>query len=175
MFQIKDYKYSFKMKKLKYLIFSIFALLRLSLSFNVEARTSASNSALIAKMKSPFDKNGWFHTFEWYGTATEAETTTDVEFLRSGNAVRIDPGQTSVTYYDYILVPDEIYKDISNIELDERNLIPTLSINITQLVLDYIGVSVYETHQELIDNYKYNHLGGHNGSILKMDKYLKEI
>lgn len=77
--------------------------------------------------------------------------------------------------FDYILVPDEIYKDISNIELDERNLIPTLSINITQLVLDYIGVSVYETHQELIDNYKYNHLGGHNGSILKMDKYLKEI
>ena len=47
------------MKKLKYLIFSIFALLSLALSFNVEARTSASNSTLIAKMKSPFDKNGW--------------------------------------------------------------------------------------------------------------------
>ena len=94
------------MKKLKYLIFSIFTLLSLSLSFNVEARTSASNSALITKMKSPFNKNGWFHTFEWYGTATEALTTTNVEFLRSGNAVRIDPGQTSVTYYDYISVPE---------------------------------------------------------------------
>lgn len=94
------------MKKLKYLIFSIFTLLSLSLSFNVKARTSASNSTLIAKMKSPFNKNGWFHTIEWYGTTTEALTTTNVEFLRSGNAVRIDPGQTSVTYYDYISVPE---------------------------------------------------------------------
>lgn len=106
MFKIKDYKYSFKMKKLKYLIFSIFTLLSLSLSFNVEARTSASNSALIAKMKSPFNKNGWFHAFEWYGTTTDDETTTNVEFLRSGNDVRIDPGQTSVTYYDCISVPE---------------------------------------------------------------------
>lgn len=94
------------MKKLKYLIFSIFTLLSLSLSFNVEARTSASNSALITKMKSPFNKNGWFHTFEWYGTTTDAETTTNVEFLRSGNAVRIDSGQTSVAYYDCISVPE---------------------------------------------------------------------
>ena len=77
--------------------------------------------------------------------------------------------------FDYILVPDKSYENVSNIELDNRNLIPTLSISITQLVLDYIGVSVYENDQNLIENYKYNHMGGHNGSILKMDKYLKEI
>ena len=77
--------------------------------------------------------------------------------------------------FDYILVPDKSYENVSNIELDNRNLIPTLSISITQLVLDYIGVSVYENDQKLIENYKYNHMGGHNGSILKMDKYLKEI
>ena len=87
-------------------IFSIFTLLSLSLSFNVEARTSASNSALIAKMKSPFNNNGWFCTFEWYGTTKDAETTTNVEFLRSGNGVIIDPGQTSETYYDCISVPE---------------------------------------------------------------------
>lgn len=94
------------MKKLKVFLLAFFAILCLSLSFNVEARTSASNSDLIAKMKSPFNKNGWFHTFEWYGSTTEAVTRYDIEFLRTGNAVRIDPGQTSVTYYDCISVPD---------------------------------------------------------------------
>ena len=77
--------------------------------------------------------------------------------------------------FDYILTPNQKYEKVSNIELDDRNLIPTLSINITQSVIDYIGVSIYESHPELIDNYKYNHMGGHNGSLLQMDKYLKEI
>jgi len=77
--------------------------------------------------------------------------------------------------FDYILTPNQKYEKVSNIELDDRNLIPTLSINITQSVIDYIGVSIYENDQELVNNYKYNHMGGHNGSLLQMDKYLKEI
>jgi len=79
------------------------------------------------------------------------------------------------TKFDYILKPSDENSSFSNIELDNRNLIPTLSINITQSVLDYIGVQIYEDKQELIDNYKYNHLGGSNGAKLGMDKYLKEI
>ena len=74
--------------------------------------------------------------------------------------------------FDFILKPT--LKD-SNIELDDRNLIPTLSINITQSILDYIGVLVYQSKPELIENYKYNHLGGSNGKQLGMSKYLEEV
>lgn len=79
------------------------------------------------------------------------------------------------TKFDFILKPSIEFKDIANIELDDRNLIPTLSINITQSVLDYIGVNIYENNSELIENYKYNHLGGSNGRALGMEKYLEEI
>lgn len=74
--------------------------------------------------------------------------------------------------FDFILKPTVKY---SNIELDDRNLIPTLSINITQSILDYIGVLVYQSKPELIENYKYNHLGGSNGKQLGMSKYLEEV
>jgi len=79
------------------------------------------------------------------------------------------------TKFEFILKPSIKFKDIANIELDDRNLIPTLSINITQGVLDYIGVNIYENNPELIENYKYNHLGGSNGRALGMEKYLEEI
>lgn len=74
--------------------------------------------------------------------------------------------------FDFILKPT--LKD-SNIELDDRNLIPTLSINITQSILDYIGVLVYQSKPKLIENYKYNHMGGSNGKQLGMSKYLEEV
>ena len=77
--------------------------------------------------------------------------------------------------FDFVLKPMEAYKYFENIELDDRNLVPTLSINITQSILDYIGVSVYESNEALVENYKYNHLGGSNGAKLGMEKYLKEI
>ena len=79
--------------------------------------------------------------------------------------------------FDFILKPFIIGNNIiySHIELDDRNLIPTLSINITQSILDYIGVLVYQSKPELIENYKYNHLGGSNGKQLGMSKYLEEV
>lgn len=81
----------------------------------------------------------------------------------------------NISEFDFVINPSKENKQFSNIELDDRNLIPTLSINITQSVLDYIGVQLYESNIDLIDNYKYNHLGGSNGAKLGMDKYLKEI
>lgn len=81
----------------------------------------------------------------------------------------------NISEFDFVINPSKENKQFSNIELDDRNLIPTLSINITQSVLDYIGVQLYESNVDLIDNYKYNHLGGSNGAKLGMDKYLKEI
>jgi len=83
----------------------------------------------------------------------------------------------NVDKFDFILKPFIIDNNIiySHIELDDRNLIPTLSINITQSILDYIGVLVYQSKPELIENYKYNHLGGSNGKQLGMSKYLEEV
>ena len=77
--------------------------------------------------------------------------------------------------FNYILKPNKEFSEIANYELDNRNLIPTLSINITQSVLDYIGVCIYENDEKLVENYKYNHLGGSNGAKLGMSKYLKDI
>ena len=77
--------------------------------------------------------------------------------------------------FDYIIKPKDPPGEFSYIELDKRNLIPTISITITQLTLDYIGVQIYENDENLIENYKYNHLGGSNGAKLGMEKYLKEI
>ena len=79
--------------------------------------------------------------------------------------------------FDFILKPSIIGNNIiwSHIELDDRNLIPTLSISITQSILDYIGVLVYQSKPELIENYKYNHMGGSNGKQLGMSKYLEKV
>ena len=81
----------------------------------------------------------------------------------------------NISEFDFVINPSKENKMFANIELDDRNLIPTLSINITQSVLDYIGVQIYENDINLVENYKYNHLGGSNGAKLGMDKYLKEI
>ena len=52
-------------------------------------------------------------------------------------------------------------------EFDDRNIIPTLSINILQMLLDYIGVEIYEKSAKLIENYKFHHPGGIIGQKFK--------
>lgn len=74
--------------------------------------------------------------------------------------------------YDFVLTPVNSNPDDTNIEVDQRNLIPSLSIHETQMVLDILGVQLYEECDDLIENYQYNHLGGSNGKKLGMDKYL---
>ena len=62
--------------------------------------------------------------------------------------------------------------DEPEFEFDSDNLIPSLSINTMQQVLDYIGISVFDADEELKSKYKFNHMGGHNGQALGMDKIL---
>ena len=72
-------------------------------------------------------------------------------------------------YDQLILLPNWIYyKNFP--EFDERDLVPTLSLDTMQMDLDYIGIEVYEAHPDLVDNYVYNHLGGNNGKALNSDK-----
>ena len=80
-----------------------------------------------------------------------------------------------ISLYDrVILLPSGYeYKDIP--EFDERNIVPSLSINTMQLVLDYFGVQIYEARQNLVDNYVYNHLGGANGRRLGSEKFLESV
>lgn len=86
----------------------------------------------------------------------------------------IDKIEASEKYDKLILLPEGIsYKDVP--EFDERNLVPSLSINTMQMVLDYFGILLYEARPELVDNYVYNHLGGNNGKALMSDKLVKSI
>lgn len=77
--------------------------------------------------------------------------------------------------YDYLIVPSNKYPKDKIYEFDDKNLIPTLSINIMQMVLDKFGVDIFETIPELVENYKYNHLAGENGRRLGVDKLLNEF
>ena len=52
--------------------------------------------------------------------------------------------------YDFVLTPREI--EDTSLEVDKRNLIPSLSIHETQMVLDILGVQLYEERDELVDN-----------------------
>jgi len=77
--------------------------------------------------------------------------------------------------YDSMIVPDDIH-DLDEIyEFDERNLVPSLSINILQMVLDLLGVLLYENRDGLVDGYVYNHLSGGNGAKLGGNEILKGI
>lgn len=78
------------------------------------------------------------------------------------------------TLFDMCLCPtDYEYQDIQ--EFDQRNLVPSLSINTMQMVLDALGVEVYEKNPKLIENYKFNHLAGKNGQRLGGDNILKNL
>jgi hypothetical protein len=76
--------------------------------------------------------------------------------------------------YDWMIVPDMAFKE-SIYEFDSRNLVPSLSINIMQMVLDDLGVEVFEMNDDLYENYKYNHMGGTNGKRLGVDKELAKL
>lgn len=77
--------------------------------------------------------------------------------------------------YDSMILPDDL-SILDNIcEFDKRNLVPSLSIDILQLVLDLLGVLLYEGRQDLVDGYVYNHLSGGNGEKLGGDKILKDV
>ena len=65
------------------------------------------------------------------------------------------------------------YEDVP--EFDNRNIVPTLSINTMQMVLDYFGIHMYESRPELVNGYVYNHLGGNNGKRLNSDKFVKNL
>lgn len=85
------------------------------------------------------------------------------------------PDKIDTSLYDrVILLPDGYtYSDIP--EFDDRNIVPSLSINTMQMVLDCFGVSIYQARQNLVDNYVYNHLGGANGKRLGSEKFLNTV
>ena len=80
-----------------------------------------------------------------------------------------------VTLYDRVLLLPEGYEYKDMPEFDNRDIVPSLSINTMQLTLDYFGVQIYEARPKLVENYKYNHLSGANGRKLGSDKFLESI
>jgi len=79
--------------------------------------------------------------------------------------------------YNYTLTPTwNLYNNEQYLyEFDNNNLIPSISINTMQIVLDSIGVNIFEQDEKLIEKYKYNHLAGNNGKLLGGDKILNNI
>lgn len=77
------------------------------------------------------------------------------------------------TEYDWMIVPSYDYTKEDIFEFDSRNLVPSLSINIMQMILDDLGVEMFELNDDLFENYKYNHMGGANGKRLGTDKDLE--
>ena len=99
------------------------------------------------------------------------------EILRNLETVALflNPTKPNCDLFDRWIVPDDL-KDLSIIyEFDDRNLVPSLSINILQMVLDLLGVILYEGRPELVDKYVYNHLSGANGAKLGGTEILKSI
>lgn len=77
--------------------------------------------------------------------------------------------------FDLMLSPSEQCKNQVMYEFDERNLVPSLSITVMQLILDVLGNEIYESKSELVANYVYNHLGGSNGEKLGGNKILETV
>lgn len=64
-------------------------------------------------------------------------------------------------YYNIV-----VYSSAEKIyEFDEQNLVPTLSINILQMFLDYIGIKAYEDYIYLVSNFKVHHPAGNIGKL----------
>lgn len=68
--------------------------------------------------------------------------------------------------FDQMIVPDDLTFLDDIYEFDDRDLVPSLSIDILQLALDLLGVLLYEGRPELVEHYIYNHLSGANGMKL---------
>lgn len=77
--------------------------------------------------------------------------------------------------FDTWICPDDLDVLSSIYEFDERDLVPSLSINIIQMVLDLLGVLLYEGRDNLVNGYVYNHLSGGNGEKLGGAAILKDI
>ena len=77
--------------------------------------------------------------------------------------------------FDILVVPGKKYSPDKIYEFDQRNLVPSLSINIIQLLLDNWGIEIFESEPFLVERYKYNHMGGANGKKLGTDKLLKKF
>ena len=90
-------------------------------------------------------------------------------------ALFLNPSKPNNELFDEWIVPDDLRELETIYEFDERNLVPSLSINILQMVLDLLGVILYEGHDELVDGYVYNHLSGANGEKLGGTAILKDI
>lgn len=77
--------------------------------------------------------------------------------------------------YDRVILLPEGYTYSDIPEFDDRDIVPSLSINTMQLVLDCFGVEIYQARKNLVDNYVYNHLGGANGRRLGSEKFLNTV
>lgn len=77
--------------------------------------------------------------------------------------------------FDYLIVPSKKFPPEKIYEFDSKNLVPSLSINILQLLLDDFGIEIFESEPNLVEGYKYNHMGGANGKKLGSDKLLKKF
>ena len=76
-----------------------------------------------------------------------------------------------VSKMDYCIVPS---CDMSSIvEFDSANLVPSLSINIIQMFLDYVGSQIFDNNPVLKERYKWNHPAGMIGKQLDMNKNLR--
>lgn len=69
---------------------------------------------------------------------------------------------------DLIINLKGLYKYEDMLELDNNNLVPTISINILQLFLDELGIKLFENDKNKIKRYKYNHPSGKIGEILNV-------
>lgn len=116
-------------------------------------------------------------TSELVKMAKVVKALKDKHVLRSLETIALflNPSKPNPELFDEWIVPDDLSVLSRICEFDERNLVPSLSINILQMVLDLLGVILYEGHPELVDGYVYNHLSGANGEKLGGTAILKDI
>lgn len=90
-------------------------------------------------------------------------------------ALFLNPKKPNVDLFDTYIFPNSP-SDLDLIyEFDDRDLVPSLSINILQMVLDLLGVILYEGKDDLVNGYVYNHLSGGNGEKLGGNAILEHI
>ena len=101
----------------------------------------------------------------------------DIKYIKNIRTVGMfmNRNNKGKVYYDYEVTPTPSVDDVALLEFDDRNLVPSISINVTQTILDMSGVLIFQSYPELVENYKYNHLGGNNGRLLGVDKVLSSI
>lgn len=90
-------------------------------------------------------------------------------------ALFLNKNKPNAELFDEWIFPNDATEFDTIYEFDDRDLVPSLSINIIQMVLDLLGVILYEGRQELVDGYVYNHLSGGNGEKLGGGAILKDI